>query len=631
MDMITYLTYVENNLTKEKLPVLYGILEDQELTDAIGWDLIKTLLPLLPESQECLIRIATTGNAKEVILRAAESLRHIEFDTESDGEEESEEKTQSNHQSNGHDEQLPLPLLQVQILLHMLALLHRRLKVKYPSRFLSSTLQAILATYPNINSHLDEISSDLVNFIKTLVGAKRPLLPPRRSSSTIARISMLSMGANGNHLPPPAVAEEKTEEDLIQAQLLKSFLTHVLDDSMSSISSAEAIPGLAWGTRFMEHIKHPMLVTQKISLTEQFAHSESLENRLTTVGQAVALAMDLEIHSDDLFKAFMDPKNEDEGDRDEEANYPTSAADIPLSKAGSLYLFTARKAMEMINDGPKMATLQIFPDHNKLLKNFCDEAGSEVTAMGPDSLLDALLFHGLIAIEANQIGNPESDTQFYEYLQLTSALSATLPNSMLRFQAHFITTTILRSHPRELVQIEFIKDTLENCPFENLKVSAVSWVKGLTLDAAMSIKKGEPTESLFATPAPLNTFSHSLFPDLTLEYPNNLGGGDITEYWTLYQMDYSFYMASLNFLYLLLHSSFLHEPLQLKRILEDNEVHADFVGHLRSTVKWFLAKMEAGGPLHDVAQEDPAVLPQQEVVLMWCDNVDGEAKKLGWW
>jgi len=180
-------------------------------------------------------------------------------------------------------------------------------------------------------------------------------------------------------------------------------------------------------------------------------------------------------------------------------------------------------------------------------------------------LIDALLFHGLTAIETNQIGSPESDTEFYEYLQLTSALSATLPNSTLRFQAHFLTTTILRSHPRELSQIEFIKDTLENCPFENLKVSAVSWIKGLTLDAALSIQKGESTESLFATAAPLSSFSHSLFPDLTLEYTDNLAGGDILEYWTLYQMDYSFYTSALNFLFLLLRSPFLHEPLQLKK------------------------------------------------------------------
>jgi hypothetical protein len=181
------------------------------------------------------------------------------------------------------------------------------------------------------------------------------------------------------------------------------------------------------------------------------------------------------------------------------------------------------------------------------------------------------------------------------------------------------------------VQIEFIKDTLENCPFENLKVSAVSWIKGLTLDAAMSIQKGEPTESLFATAAPLNSLSHSLFPDLTLEYPNDLAGGDFSEFWTHYLLDSTFYTTVLNFLFLLLHSTFLHERLQLKRILEDNEVHVDFVGHLRKTVKTFLSKMEAGGPLHDAAQEDPSLIPQQEIVLMWCDNVDGEAKKLGWW
>ena len=57
-DYITYLTIVEYNLTKERLPSLHRVLQDSDLTINIGWDLVHLLLPLLPASKECLEDVA---------------------------------------------------------------------------------------------------------------------------------------------------------------------------------------------------------------------------------------------------------------------------------------------------------------------------------------------------------------------------------------------------------------------------------------------------------------------------------------------------------------------------------------------------------------------------------------------
>jgi Uncharacterised protein family, YAP/Alf4/glomulin len=46
-DMVTYLTYIEENLTKDRLPVLHEVLQDADLTEEIGWDLVKILLPMV--------------------------------------------------------------------------------------------------------------------------------------------------------------------------------------------------------------------------------------------------------------------------------------------------------------------------------------------------------------------------------------------------------------------------------------------------------------------------------------------------------------------------------------------------------------------------------------------------------
>src|SRR6266571_4037768 len=78
-DYITYLTIIEYNLTADILPTLHQVLQDAKLTVNIGWDLVHLLLPLLPDSQQCLQDIAVRGNPREVILKVTEALRLLEF------------------------------------------------------------------------------------------------------------------------------------------------------------------------------------------------------------------------------------------------------------------------------------------------------------------------------------------------------------------------------------------------------------------------------------------------------------------------------------------------------------------------------------------------------------------------
>jgi hypothetical protein len=623
MDMMTYLTYVEENISKEKLPILVEVLQnDQELADAIGWDLVNTLLPLLPEAETCLIDVAKLGNPKEVILKVSECLRSIDFNLEDENLED---------HSSPKDEQppeLPLPIQQFRVLLDMLAILYPRINTKFPSRFLSSSLQAVLGTYSDVSSHFDVITCEIVKFVKIISGPKRPHFPPRRPSSALAIATLMSDQASERSVSDIS----PSEEDKMQTRLLQSFLTHILEEYLHSLPPVEGVSGLAWSSRYMEHIKHPMVMAKRVSLTEQFSHSVDLEGRLTTVGQIVALAQDLEIHTDELLANIMDPKSETEGDRDAEEHHPASASEIPLSKAGSLYLYTARKAMEVLYDGPSMTTLSIFPDHATIIHNFADQSGPESLCMSSEPLIDALLFHGLVALQSNEFGKLESDVDFNEYLQIISVLSACLPSATLRFQAYYLTSTVLRSHSRELIQIEFIKDTLEHCPFENLKTSAVSWIKGLTLDAVMAEEPEDLTPSLFATPAPLSSLCPVLFPDLTSQYSENTTSVDdeLAEFED-FRMNYSFYAASVNFIYLLLQNKQLREMLQIRNVLADGDVTGVFLKPIREALNHFLSLLKDGGSLHKVAAQDNGTIPQLQVLLMSCDSVFEEGKKLGWW
>jgi len=44
-DYVTYLTFIEHNLTEEHLPVLHEVLQDSELTINIGWVRSLSVIP----------------------------------------------------------------------------------------------------------------------------------------------------------------------------------------------------------------------------------------------------------------------------------------------------------------------------------------------------------------------------------------------------------------------------------------------------------------------------------------------------------------------------------------------------------------------------------------------------------
>ena len=313
-DYISYLTILEYNLTADQLPTLHGILQDTTLTANIGWDLVHLLLPLLPASRECLQDVARLGNPREVVLKVTELLEGIgaadedeeEEDDDEDeaGEDEAEEvaskvegldiKKDEAHKREPDD--LVHPALRPQApqeaakppskatrfstLLEMLAILHPRITTKYPSRFLSTSLQAILPAFMQIAKRL-EATEAVLGFIMELSGTKRPKLPPRKSSS-----SMLKYSA-GQSAPDPEGQDEVlgVNETALQTRLLQSFLTFVAEGYMTSMAVDEDVPGLAWASRYQEKIHPEKVIPGRRTYSDLFAEVEHLHERDTVIGQ----------------------------------------------------------------------------------------------------------------------------------------------------------------------------------------------------------------------------------------------------------------------------------------------------------------------------------------------------------
>ncbi|KAK0878106.1 YAP1-binding protein 1 [Friedmanniomyces endolithicus] len=632
-DYITYLTIVEYNLNPENLPVLHKVLQDETLTTNIGWDLVHLLVPFLPESEQCLEDIARLGNPREVILKVTESLRLIEYDLPDDESldepsqtlagaldsrvraESSTYPTKTASTADGEKRPgssqmvelsppLPLAVSQFLALLSMLAILHPRIKTKYPSRFLSTTLQAILARFSNSGMHREEMLLAIVKTVKTITGIRRPLLPTRRSSGMMSAVRSISNqhaadpeGNTGDHTSP--------EEEATKAKLLQSFVTHITEEYLLNLPPhAEDVPDLSK------------------KFAERFQHEEKLSRRTDAIGQIVMLARDLELTDDALLAAAVAvEKLPPVGDQDE-AEPPASADEIPLSRVGAVLLYTAMQASAILYDTSSKSTstaasdgeFTIFPDHQSLLKHCLSSPahGNGTLGTEPEALLDAILALGLICLGRDSMGEPASDEQFNEYLQVTALLSSNSPSPNPRGHAHYLTTTVLRSQPDDDARLSFVRDTLEHCPFENLKVSAVGWIKGETIEANppastpghLHQAPESEAKSVFATPFALESLAPYLFPSLHVD----LISAPAAEAWQIFQLNLSFYLTSLNFLYLLLCAKHLHHSLSVADLWKNNDVAGSFLQPLRDAAKRFGTALDDGGELTD--ERTPGVIAE---------------------
>ncbi|EKG20389.1 hypothetical protein MPH_02315 [Macrophomina phaseolina MS6] len=666
MDYLTYLTLIEHNLTPELLPMLHRVLQDSELTQNIGWDLVQLLLPLLPASEQCLQDIARLGNPRECVLKVTEALRLIDFSTIEREEEDddevlaratdnaiiSDEESVAGDESAGRHHpstKAPLPIVQFEALLSMLSVLHPRIKTKFPSRFLSTSLQAVLSAYGEAGPYAAELTPAVTKFMKTLSGTKRPHLPPRTSSFSVSTSSAPVVASD-----PEASKETPTpaEDDMLN-KLLQSFLTHILEDYMNSFSSFEDAPGLSWASRVHEKLHPERSIPNKKTFAERYNNEEALVARTGIVGQLAALSVDLGLESDNLLAAIKDTSPEPSRPPTEEEEPPAAAEDIPLSKTGALYLFTARKIGEVIYELPiSTKDLQIFPDHATILHNFIALESAMDTGRHTDALVDSLLTLGILAVEKNNVGEPVEDEDFIRYLQVTSLLAANNPSPTLRYNAHYLTTTVLRSHPSDLVRLTFIRDTLEHCPFENLKTTAVGWLKGETIEANVNTLQAaqQPASasstkspghsrsastatdmelespSIFATPVALSTVAPFLFPEIT----HDLSGPSISEAWQKFKLDLSFYLATLNFYYLLLSARPLHKVLDIPGLHEGNDVGGSYLYPLRQAVSAFRKSLSEGGQLRTEEGEEGAAagLADLNVLEDVLDRVESGVKAL---
>ncbi|KAL9106113.1 MAG: hypothetical protein Q9227_008813 [Pyrenula ochraceoflavens] len=621
-DYITYLTILEYQLTPARLPSLQYVLEndsENSLTENIGWDLVHLLLPMLPQSQGCLDLVARKGNPREVIIRVTEALEGMGNETANAAEEQYDEESEAlrtfegeaerihlgemklegmpesdaslqepppqrsedskleNEPLHAADSRVPVATLQFESLAHMLSILHPRIKTKNPSRFLATSLPAVLRAYRDLINPSTTLA--IVELLTKLSGTSRPALPPRISTTDASVPGSQAKAGETVTAPLPdpegeeGVQDGEASDAAIVKKLIQAVALEVLEDFVLEAGSLTE-NGMEWCSRLREHLEPEKTVLGRKSVTERWREEQALKDKDVIVEKLVRLCNALSLNHPSTFNPILtrrstqptSPPPESTEEDQPATDYPTSPSAIPFPLTGTLFYLTALTFYSHFPPSsssppppPSISTpLPIFPSLSHLLNSF---TSTSPLPAHPPSTLDALLtlLSTSLHPSSSTIGPYPSTLPTFQqtiWHPLTH-LSASHPSPTVRYHANLITSGLLHAHPSPTTRLEIIKDTLK--PAENdddegallkdpLRIVAISWLK-------TELSQPSPSSSSFPD-MPNNPFSDptTLIEDLSpLLFPV-LDGNASQETASLEEFTSSlpFYTAVVNFVYFVL-------------------------------------------------------------------------------
>ncbi|KAL2270349.1 hypothetical protein VTJ83DRAFT_2533 [Remersonia thermophila] len=551
-DTFTYLAIVETNLCPEALPALHEVLQDAQLTQEIGWDLVYNLVNL-PGSDSCLETVARLGNPREVILKVLEALELLgSAESRKEDQDQEEQHAEGDENDEGADKETSarraqspadaVPFARKFItLLGMLAILHKRIRTRHPSRFLAQTLQTVLRTYrPS-----PDMTAAVVNLVRSLSPPRRrrPPLPTRSSSVTVINLDVDASGDGGDapsskkNAPDPEAdvpdrpagpdgegpdgLSEDPLENAVQQRLLLSFVTCILEVYVNANE-------LAWAPRLLEFYHPGRVVPGRRTLLAAFREEQELQARDSIVGRLEALVSDLGLAS--CSKAFVQRICDGPMHSDPLENPDLSGPEsIPLSTGGCVCLVAYWVFSAAVFDAgatrpdPEM---HIFPEHFAMLDKFLQDDAHAVIQRRAGTV-EALVALGLwlhsagrVSTDptsplANPTGSPEDPTSdFMRYTHLATLVALYHPSLRVRDAACALAAAVLHADPEDDDRLRILEDLLENCMFSTLKARAVAWLSEEIMAASKADKGKQPQGNLFATPLALETLQYFIFPPL---------------------------------------------------------------------------------------------------------------------
>ncbi|KAI0194990.1 YAP-binding/ALF4/Glomulin [Astrocystis sublimbata] len=488
-DPFTYLTILQYHVnTPGILPTLNEVLQNADLTREIGWDLVQTLVAV-GGSEECLETVARLGNPREVIIKVMESLASLSKRLEA---------AESGSAVDDASETLPkladIPERLI-TLISMLAILQRRIKTKHPSRFLGSSLVSVLEAY----QPTPEMTTAVINLVRSLSGRKRPPLPTRKSSIDVANPD--EHGDVSKNAPDPEAEQEEPEEQSLNERLLQSFTTCILQRYVN-------VHEMRWSPRLLEVHHSERVIPGKLTAMRAYREDDMLSKRDAVVGQLAALLRDLGMV--DFSAGFVRQVLCQSSDTDPVTTLESfdSVDDIHLSQGGAAcliaYWMFSTDAFGADNPDPG---LHLFPVHLEILQLYLgQEPQAEINAN--PGIADAILAIGLGLYHRGLISITD-DRNYMVYHHCLTLIAVFHPDVEVRNAATMFAGVLLHSDPDDESRREILEDLLQNCQFPALNACAVRWLQEEIIAA-----RKENVTNVFSTSDIIERLQYDLFPDL---------------------------------------------------------------------------------------------------------------------
>lgn len=532
-DKFTYLTLIERYISPELLPTLNEILQDAQLTQDIGWDLVEMLVAV-PGSEACLETVARLGNPREVIIKVLEVLEGLpdSYEDDIDEQEDSEEQAIGSVSTNA------AATHQFITLLGMLAILHKRIRTKYPSRFLGTTLRTVLSAY---RPSSPDMTASAINLVHSLAPSKRPPLPSRQSSVNVANPER-DGDAERNAPDPEAEPTEDPDEGALQQRLLLAFVTCVLEGFVNA-----DVGGMEWAPRLLEHYRPGRTVPGRKTVLEKFKEEPGKLARDTIVGQLVALAKDLGLSN--CTPSFLQDICSGSARRDPlgDIDSISTAADVGLSTGGSICILAYWMFSSAVFGATNSAldSITVFPQHAGIMKTLLEDNPQDRILRAPGTA-DAALAVGWYLLNGGKTLGDAGVGGFMPYHHLVTLVAVYHPALAVRNAASSLAGLVLHADPEEDDRSFILEDLLENCIFPSLKSCAVTWLQ----EEIVAATENKTTSGAFSSSEPIERLQYTLFPNL--EHLPEMDDAALLDYWA---QNAPFVLQAAAFAFFLLRSS----------------------------------------------------------------------------
>ncbi|RMD43827.1 hypothetical protein DV735_g1355, partial [Chaetothyriales sp. CBS 134920] len=448
-DYLTYLTLLEYQLEPSNLSTLNRLLreDDGDLVEEIGWDLLRLVLPMLhevrQEASNCVQIIANRAFAGEAPPVHLGRLALEEAERDSD-EVDSNTAAQKS--------------LVFQELLGALSVVHRRIKTKYPSRFLATSLPAALGAYRKLPITV-ETTTAFLNCLEQLSTPHRPPLPPRESSAEEADAKRPQSPVP---LPDPEAASEahtgsnvaSENEKAIIERLLQAVLVEIIDEYLSSLQYDED-PSMRWTSRLREKLEPGRSVPGKETEQERWQKDNGLRARDSLIDEFTKLSSRLGLNPAKQLRVVTGqdeaPPEASDGS-EEEFEYPTSPSQVPFAIPGLIQLAAA----SAFASGEALEAKEV--DASLLFKS--SQPLSEDVVIPLPSLQDALCS---ILYQQPKLAplDASSDLDFGALIATLTQAFTTGQDAQTRDDTHHIATKLVHQRQSASDRIEIIKQTIQ--------------------------------------------------------------------------------------------------------------------------------------------------------------------------